>query len=241
MSIKDINSKVDIKSFEGIIGYTYNNKTFALRALSHSSYANETKHNSILSNERLEFLGDSVLNFVVSNYIFNKYPKMPEGKMTKIRALVVCENSLANCSNKLELNKYIMLGKGEENTGGRERASILADLFEAIVASIFIDGGLENAKKFVLDNLVSTINGAVKGKLFKDYKSQLQELIQKNQSAKIEYKLLEEIGPDHDKTFISQVLLNNIVFGQGKGKTKKESEQMAASNAILNYNEEKNI
>ncbi|MBQ8884539.1 MAG: ribonuclease III, partial [Oscillospiraceae bacterium] len=188
---------VDFSEFERKIGYTFKNKGILYEALSHSSFANETKKNS---NERLEFLGDSVLSIVVSNYLFEHYQHLPEGHLTKVRSSLVCENSLYEFAKTIDLGDYIMLGKGEENTGGRKRPSILADAFEAVIAAVYLDGGIENASKYVLSFIPKDLS-LKKAVSNNDYKTILQEVIQKNPEEKVEYFLKSAVGPDHDKTF----------------------------------------
>lgn len=219
-----------MEEFQRIIGYSYKNNKLLFEALSHSSFANENKKNR-KSNERLEFLGDSVLSIVVSDYLFEHYKHMPEGELTRIRASLVCEQSLYKFAEKIRLGDFIMLGKGEENTGGRQRPSILADAFEAVIASIYLDGGIDSATEFILkfipDNILS--KGTVS---FNDYKTILQEVVQKNPEEKVEYYLIDESGPDHNKAFKVQVKLNTNVIGEGIGKSKKQAEQMAAKEAL---------
>lgn len=219
----------DIKKFQEIIGYTYKNEKLLIEALSHSSYANENKKHR-KSNERLEFLGDSVLSIVVSKHIFNHYKHLPEGELTKIRASLVCEKALYEFSKVIHLGDYILLGKGEEHTGGRERPSILADAFEAVIASIYLDGGFEPVEKYILGFIPKDIIN--KPPVFNDFKTVLQEVIQKNPEEKIEYILVEEKGPEHDKAFVVNVCLNSNVIGKGMGRNKKEAEQMAAKEAL---------
>ena len=219
-----------MKEFQEIIGYTFEDEKILFEALSHSSFANENKKGR-KSNERLEFLGDSVLSIVVSEHLFEHYTHLPEGELTRLRASLVCEKSLHEFALQIKLGKFIMLGKGEENTGGRERPSILADAFEAVIASIFLDGGLEKARNFILSFIPENIttNGAVG---FNDYKTILQEIVQKNPEEKVDYYLLSESGPDHDKAFTVQVKLNRNVIGEGTGKSKKQAEQKAAKEAL---------
>ena len=212
------------------INYTFQNREMIYEALSHSSYANEKKKQR-RSNERLEFLGDSVLSVVVSQYLFTHYPDLPEGELTKIRAALVCEKSLHRFALQIGLGEFLMLGKGEEHTGGRERPSILADAFEAVIAAIYLDGGLEAARKHILRFLPKNIPEN-RSLLFGDYKTALQEVIQKNPEEKVEYVLRSETGPDHDKSFVVEVCLNSNVIGKGNGKSKKEAEQMAAKEAL---------
>lgn len=231
--LDDIISK-NISDFENEIGYTFNDKIYIQIALTHSSFANE--HKEFKFNERLEFLGDSVLGLVVSDYLFNKRRDLPEGKLTKLRANVVCEESLSAVARKLNIGKYLFLGKGEKYTGGRNRDSILADATEAIIAAIYLDGGFEKAKEFILFNLGDTLNKTIDGNIFRDYKTILQEIIQ-SKNGKLSYKLLEERGPDHDKEFEMQVKSGNKVLGVGKGKNKKEAEKNAAKAALKNMGE----
>lgn len=219
-------------SLEERIGYTFKNRKQLRIALSHSSYINEEKLSGYQSNERLEFLGDSVLSLITSEYLYKEYTKLPEGKLTKIRASVVCERSLCEFSRAIDLGEELMLGKGEENSNGRDRDSILADAFEALLAAIYLDGGMEQARNFALRFLVPSIKAACEGKLFKDYKTSLQEIVQKNHEETLQYQLVRESGPDHAKIFEVNVLLNTNVIGNGRGKSKKEAEQMAAKAAL---------
>ncbi len=215
---------------EESIQYTFKNKKLLTEALSHSSYANENKKNR-KSNERLEFLGDSVLSIVVSQYLFEHFSHFPEGELTKIRASLVCEKSLHVFAKQINLGKYLLLGKGEENTGGRERASILADAFEALIAAIFLDGGLEAARKHILRFVPKDLD-LQKNSAFNDYKTILQEVIQQNPEEKVEYIIIDQSGPDHNKAFTVNVCLNTNIIGVGTGRSKKEAEQMAAKEAL---------
>lgn len=227
--------KIQLINFQKKIGYHFENIHLLNRALTHSSYANEHKKSNLIYNERLEFLGDSVLGVIVSEYIFSKYPEYPEGELTKLRATVVCEPSLAYIAKNIGLGSYILLGKGEEATGGRDRVSILADAFEAVIGSIYLDGKLRNAKKFTLKYLSSIIEEAVNGgDIFIDYKTQLQETIQKVNKNKIDYVLVNEEGPDHNKTFFMEVRIGDDSLGTGSGRSKKEAEQNAAKLALVN-------
>ncbi len=212
------------------IHYEFKNPKLLTEALSHSSYANENKKNR-KSNERLEFLGDSVLSIVVSQYLFEHFSHFPEGDLTKIRASLVCEKALHVFAKQIDLGKYLLLGRGEENTGGRERASILADAFEALIAAIFLDGGLESARTHILRFIPEDLD-LQKSAAFNDYKTILQEVIQKNPEEKIEYVLVEQSGPDHNKAFKVHVCLNSNIIGVGSGRSKKEAEQMAAREAL---------
>lgn len=218
------------------IQYDFNDMGLLNEALTHSSYANENKRRNIQHNERLEFLGDSVLGIVISDYLYKHLTTSQEGELTKIRASIVCEPSLANSSLELQVGKYLMLGKGEEVTGGRERVSILADTFEAVIGAIYLDGGLENARTFILSNLKNTIKDAIEGRIFQDYKTHLQEVVQGNGTSKIEYEVVDEKGPDHNKIFYVQVKIADVVQGMGSGKSKKEAEQKAAKEALKKVN-----
>ena len=219
-----------IELFEQKINYEFKNKEYILEALTHSSYSNENKNYPF--NERLEFLGDSVLSIVISDYLFKKETKLPEGELTKIRANIVCEESLSEVSKNIHLGKYMLLGKGEEATGGRERISILADALEAVIAAIYLDGGIKCAREFILTNMEKIINDSIKGKIFRDYKTCLQEVLQSNGENNIWYKLIEEKGPDHNKRFVMEVGINDTVLGVGEGKSKKDAEQVAAKCAL---------
>ncbi len=224
----------ELKEFENKIKYEFNNIEILEKSLTHSSYSNEDKICSKANNERLEFLGDAVLSVVVSRFIFDKFPEYPEGDLTKLRAQVVCEDTLSLVAANLNLGKYLLMGKGEEASGGRERKSILADAVEAVIAAIYIDGGYKKAQEFVLNNLINYIHLAVKGKVVTDYKSHLQEYYQsKKQNCKIRYVVTKEEGPDHEKTFHVNVLVNKVVLGRGEGKSKKLAEQDAAKNALI--------
>ena len=211
--------------FEQNIQYTFKNKSLLELALTHSSYANESK-NHMAYNERLEFLGDAVLQLVTSEKLYTENPNMPEGKMSKTRAALVCEDALANYSRQIDLGRFMLLGKGEDNTGGRERPSILADAFEALIGAIFLDGGIAPAKKFVLRFLNDTTLH------LQDYKTLLQEIIQQNPGERLSYIVVKEEGPDHDKSFTVEVHLNSNPIGHGSGKSKKQAEQQAAKEAL---------
>ena len=219
-----------IKDLEIALGYRFQNITLLQNALTHSSYANERWHNSLLSNERLEFLGDSILGMVVAEHLYRNFPDRPEGELTRMRADMVCETSLAQVAARLELGRHLMLGKGEERFGGRNRASILADAVESVIAASFLDGGMEAARgiidRFVLcDVPVSKLHNV-------DYKTALQELIQQKKNQVISYVLVGESGPDHDKVFTAEVRLNDAVIGTGTGSSKKRAEQDAARDAL---------
>ena len=203
------------------------------QALTHTSYANECKNSTIMHNERLEFLGDAVLDLVVSEYLFCQLNNLPEGELTKARAVIVCEPTLARCSAELGIGEYLFLGKGEASSGGRERTSILADSFEAIIGAIYLDCGFEIAAGFVLKQLQNNLLLVERGEYVKDYKTLLQEVVQKNTDSKIIYEIIEESGPDHHKIFKVAVLVNTKQLGIGLGKSKKEAEQLAANQALI--------
>lgn len=213
------------------IGYQFKNPALLNEALTHSSYANEHKTQHIKYNERLEFLGDSVLSIVVSDYIYKNCPELPEGELTKLRASLVCEKSLYEFAKKIDLGKYLILSKGERNNGGADRPSILSDAFEALIAAIYIDGGITPASKHILNFVIPAIKNSKKKKI-NDYKTTLQEIIQKNPGEKLEYVLVKESGPDHNKHFVVEVHLNSNVIGKGGGRSKKEAEQQAAREAL---------
>jgi len=219
-----------VSEFESIIKYEFYNKEYIIEALTHSSYSNENKEFSF--NERLEFLGDSVLGMIISDYLFNNEKDLPEGELTKLRANIVCEESLSEVARSIRLGKHMLFGKGEEATGGRERVSILADAFEAIIAAIYLDGGIERAREFVLSSMNNIINDSIRGKIFRDYKTHLQEVLQSKGQVNISYEIVNEKGPDHNKTFVMQVISNENILGVGEGKSKKEAEQAAAKQAI---------
>lgn len=223
----------ELNLLEENLKYKFQNIELLKKALTHSSFANENKMKITENNERLEFLGDSIINLIVSQYLYKKYPDYPEGELTKIRATVVCESSLAFAAKKMGLGKYLLLGKGEEATGGRERESILADASEALVGAIYRDSDLEITNKVLLSNFEEDIVYAVaKGNLFIDYKTELQERFQRTSKSSIEYVIAKEVGPDHNKIFHINVVINNKVAGTGQGRNKKEAEQMAAKEAL---------
>ncbi|AOY77345.1 ribonuclease III [Clostridium formicaceticum] len=229
-----INSHTEeyISRLQETLNYRFRNIDILKEALTHSSYANESKNKKVRYNERLEFLGDSVLSLVISEYVFLKYKHLPEGELTKVRANVVCEASLAAQGRVIDIGQYLFLGRGEEFTGGRQRESILADAFEAVIGAIYLDGGIEKAKAFILSHFLESIDLATKGILFRDYKTHLQELLQSKTSQKITYNVVREYGPDHNKSFDVEVLIGEKVIGRGSGKSKKEAEQRAAEEAI---------
>lgn len=219
-----------IKDLEEAIGYRFRNISLLQNAVTHSSYANERWHNGLLSNERLEFLGDSVLGMLVADYLYRNFPNRPEGELTRMRADMVCEKTLAAAANQIGLGNHLLLGHGEEQTGGRRRSSILADAMESVIAASFLDGGLDAAlsiiRRFILVEVpVSSFRN-------EDFKTELQELVQKKKDQILTYTLLSESGPDHDKRFEVELKLNNEAVGRGIGSSKKRAEQMAAKNAL---------
>lgn len=220
-----------IRDFEAVIQYRFNDVNLLEQSLLHSSYANENNIEKFANNERLEFLGDAVLEIITSSYLFNKYPEMLEGELTKLRASIVCEPTLASFAKKIELGDFILLGKGEENSGGRGRASVLSDTVEAIIGAIYLDGGLQKAEAFVSEMFLKQLD---RSKLFVDSKTHLQELIQKFSDQPVQYEILDESGPDHNKIFKVSVSHMNEIIGLGSGRSKKSAEQEAAYNAIKN-------
>ncbi len=221
---------MDIKEFEKNTGYFFKNPELLKLALTHSSYGNEVYNDRYHNNERLEFLGDAVLELIVSDYLIKKHTDVPEGELTKIRASIVCEPTLAICARELGLPESILLSKGENITGGRERDSIVSDAFEAVIGAIYTDGGIESAKEFIYRYVLNDID---KKKLFIDSKTILQEMLQAGYGTAPEYVLTDSYGPDHCKTFESEVRIEGKTIGKGTGRTKKASEQKAAYNAIL--------
>ena len=224
---------MNLEELEKNIGYTFKNKELLKQALRHTSYANER---NLESNEKLEFLGDSILEFLSSKYIYNKYTKLREGEMTKVRATVVCEKSLYKIAKLHNFSDFLYLGKSEQKTDGSKRPAILADSVEAVIAAIYLDGGLEEAEKFIIENLKDAILDATKHVGDKDYKTVLQEKLQEHGDVKIEYKTIGESGPDHDKTFEADVEVNGKFLAKGKGKSKKEAQMQAAKKALENLN-----
>lgn len=224
---------MNIEELEKNIGYTFKNKELLKQALRHTSYANER---NLESNEKLEFLGDSILEFLSSKYIYNKYTNLREGEMTKVRATVVCEKSLYKVAKLHNFSDFLYLGKSEQKTEGSKRPAILADSVEAVIAAIYLDGGLEEAEKFIIENLKDAILDATKHVGDKDYKTVLQEKLQEHGDVKIEYKTIGESGPDHDKTFEADVEVNGKFLAKGKGKSKKEAQMQAAKKALENLN-----
>ena len=219
-----------IKDLEAAIGYKFKNIALLQNALAHSSYANERWHNSLMSNERLEFLGDSILGMCVAEYLYCTFPDRPEGELTRMRADMVCEQTLANVAGRIGLGEHLLLGKGEEQGGGRTRNSILADAVESVIAASFLDGGMGAAKQFIQKFLLVEV--PVKKLHNVDYKTSLQELVQQKKNQVLTYALVGESGPDHDKHFEVEVSLNGKVVGLGSGSSKKRAEQDAARVAI---------
>ena len=221
----------NLQKLEDSIGYTFKNKSLLENALTHTSYANEHK---ISSNEKLEFLGDSILEFISSKYIYNNYPKLKEGEMTKVRATVVCEDSLHKIAQKHNFSDFLFVGKSEQLHQGNRKVAIMADSVEAIIAAMYFDGGLNEAEKFIVNNLKDEIEIATKNVGIKDHKTILQEKLQEHGNVSIKYEIISESGPDHNKTFVAQVKLDGKVLANGTGKTKKQAEQEAARKALEN-------
>ncbi len=219
-----------LNELEAAIGYRFRDIGLLQNALSHSSYANERWHNSLMSNERLEFLGDSVLGMLVAEYLYRTFPERLEGELTRMRADMVCETTLAQIANRLELGKYFLLGKGEEQGGGRKRNSILADAVESVIAACYLDGGMAAASSFVEKFVL--VNVPTKQMHNADYKTALQELVQQKKNQVLSYSLIGESGPDHDKKFTVELWLNDTVVGTGVGSSKKRAEQAAAQAAM---------
>lgn len=224
------NMKEALKELQGKIGYQFQDESLLKQALTHSSFANEQKINKLGNYERLEFLGDAVLELVSSEFLFNENKDMPEGQLTRLRASMVCEPALAYCARDIDLGSYILLGKGEEATGGRRRDSITSDVMEAVIGAIFLDGGIEYAKKFIYRFVLSDLEDKI---LFMDSKTLLQEEIQKKNTAQLRYELVGETGPDHDKEFRVEAYLDDRLIGTGSGRTKKSAEQQAAYEALV--------
>lgn len=219
-----------IKDLEVAIGYRFKNITLLQNALTHSSYANEHWHDSLRSNERLEFLGDSILGMVVAEHLYKHFPNRPEGELTRMRADMVCETSLARIAEQVDLGKHLLLGNGEEQGGGRNRPSILADAVESVIAASFLDGGMAAAEGFIHRFVLSDV--PVSRLKNQDHKTMLQELVQQKKNQQLSYQLVGESGPDHDKVFEVEVSLNGTVVGKGSGSSKKRAEQDAARAAI---------
>ena len=225
------------KQLQEVIGYTFEDVSYLYEALTHSSFANEQPRGMFACNERLEFLGDSVLSLAVSRYIFGAHNAFPEGELTKIRAFTVCENALYEYACQISLGEYLLLGKGEEASDGRHRRSILADAFEALIAAIYLDGSIDDAEEFVMDFAKPKAETAVLSDRIKDYKSYLQQLVQNSPGDKLDYRLAGESGPDHKKEFTVQVYLNSNCIGRGVGSSKRDAEQAAAKEALILFGE----
>ena len=219
-----------IKELETAIGYRFHTITLLQNALAHSSYANERWHNSLMSNERLEFLGDSILGMLVADYLYRTFPNRPEGELTRMRADMVCERALAKIASQIGLGEHLLLGKGEEQGGGRGRDSILADAVESVIAACYLDGGMEAAKGFINRFVLTRV--PVSGLANADYKTALQELVQQKRNQSLVYALVGESGPDHDKVFWVELTLNGSLIGRGSGGSKKRAEQEAARVAL---------
>lgn len=234
-------NKIGVKWLDPLqenLNYEFKDINLLKTALTHSSYANEHNMKITENNERLEFLGDTIVSLIVSQYLYKKYPNYPEGELTKIRARVVCESSLAFVAKKINLGDFILLGKGEESTGGRDRESILGDAGEALTGAVYMDSNFETTNRLMLDKFENDLVHAVAmGSLFIDYKTDLQENLQKRKRAKIDYSVAGEDGPDHNKIFHIDVLIDGKVIGKGSGRNKKEAEQMAAKEALLVFGE----
>ena len=222
---------MNTRAIEESIGYIFRDKALLQKALTHTSYAYE---NNVDSNEKLEFLGDSILEFISSKYLYQSYPELKEGEMTKVRATVVCEKSLYKIAKLHNFSDFLNLGKSEQKTGGNQRPAILADSVEAVIAAIYLDGGIEPAEKFIIENLKEEIRTASKHVGDKDYKTVLQEKLQIHGDVKIEYNIIQETGPDHDKTFEAEVKCDGRILASGKGKSKKEAQMQAAKKALEN-------
>ena len=223
------NVVTDIKTFQKEIGYQFQNEHLLVQALTHSSYANEKHMKKLSDNERLEFLGDAVLEIISSDFLYKNYPQKPEGELTKLRASIVCEPTLALCTEAIHLGDYLYLGNGEDLTGGRKRKSILSDALEAVIGAIYLDGGFANAKEFIHRFILKDLENK---KLFFDSKTILQERVQAHHDKVLHYELVGEEGPDHQKLFVVEARLGEKVIGRGKGRTKKAAEQEAAYHAL---------
>lgn len=217
-------------SLEKKINYTFKNKQYLMEALTHSSFANERQHKGAKSNERLEFLGDAVLSIISAELLFERFPDLPEGELSKLRASLVCTDSLSGFAKQINLGDYLFLGKGEVNVGGGNRPSTLENAFEALIAALYLDGGMKIAREFVLRFLTPALENHEIAYI--DYKTTLQEIVQQNPGEVLAYTLVDEYGPDHNKTFVSEVHINSNVIGRGEGSSKKGAEQAAAKEAL---------
>lgn len=223
---------IDFTPFQENIGIHFHNTKYLKQAFTHSSYVNEHKRKNLNDNERLEFLGDAVLELAVSDFLFKTFPNMKEGEMTKLRAAIVCESSLVELAESLRFGDYILLGKGEEHTGGRYRPALLADAFESFIGALYLDQGIDVVKSFLDKHVFSKVNHGYFSQLH-DYKSQLQEYVQHDSLGNIVYQIIHEIGPAHDREFHTEVKIEGSVYGLGIGKSKKDSEQKAAQQALF--------
>lgn len=217
------------------VNYSWQDKGLLRQALVHSSYTYENKDRGDKHNERLEFLGDAVLELIISEYFYRVYSEKPEGELTKMRAMTVCEPSLAEVARRLDLGKYMLMSRGEEKSGGRDRSALLADAFEALLGAVYLDGGIEEARKVALSQLGDVIEQVVAGQTIRDHKTMLQEYLQSKSQDPISYSVIDEAGPDHDKTFTAVVEYQGKIMGKGRGRTKKEAEQQAARMALESY------
>ncbi|MCI8590637.1 MAG: ribonuclease III [Clostridiales bacterium] len=229
------------KNIESALQYSFQDESILLTALTHSSYTNEMKSRGIIiaCNERLEFLGDSILQIISSEMLFTRFPDLPEGDLSRIRSQIVCEKALNNYAAKISLGEFLLLGHGEEMNQGRQRPSILADAFEALIAAIYLDSNLDRVKQFLLPFLTNEVSSIELSKKGEDAKSRLQEIIQQERNEKFEYVLVEESGPAHDRVFKVEARLNRNVIGRGSGKSKREAEQNAAAEALKLFGEER--
>jgi ribonuclease-3 len=214
------------------LGIAFSNRKLLKQAFTHASYRNEHRAEVGQDNERLEFLGDAVLELLISEYLYNKYPKMPEGELTRLRATIVCEPSLVRFATKLQFDKYIRLGRGEEISGGRKRPALLADVFEAFIGAYYLDQGLQQTREFLQRHVLPDIQ-AMDAPLLSDYKTMLQELVQRDALGALSYKILEERGPAHNREFVARVMLDDRAMGEGVGRSKKEAEQHAAQMTMM--------
>ncbi|MFV9509897.1 ribonuclease III [Tepidibacillus sp. LV47] len=231
---------VDFFLLQKNLGIQFRNINLLKQAFTHSSYVNEHRHRHLKDNERLEYLGDAVLELTVSDYIFHMFPQMKEGQMTKLRAAIVCEPSLVEFAESLNFGDYILLGKGEEISGGRQRPALLADVFESFIGALYLDQGLDTVRQFLAKYVFPKVEH---GDFFQihDYKSQLQEYVQHQNLGHIHYEIVSETGPAHDREFHSEVKINDKTYGHGVGKSKKEAEQRAANQALIQLGVNKNI
>lgn len=229
--------RAQFQKLQGELNISFENEELLYQAFTHSSYVNEHRRKHFTDNERLEFLGDAVLELSVSNFLFKKFTKMSEGELTKLRATIVCEPSLVVFANELNFGEYVLLGKGEELTGGRERPALLADVFESFIGALYLDQGFDESVKFLEKVVFPKVDDGTFSDVM-DYKSQLQEIVQQTNTGLLNYEIVDEKGPAHNRTFISRVLLNERELGVGRGKSKKEAEQQAAQNAIVELKKE---